>query len=196
MTNNDNRVTGGLVIVTSERGGYIGQTDERDIYLYVRRNLFCFSKSKKKKEDDEHFRQVANRVLFGKTQISKQRPQCVRVCVQPNKRSQNKQNTDAVIIITVLINISMFPYLFGSCFGGQLRSQQSQKSKDDGGHQHSQVTIQWMINNQPNKKWRQRGEQKEKENEGNKRVTMRLVVVERDLREPLVDNKPTTCEDK
>ena len=56
MTNNDNRVTGGLVIVTSERGGYIGQTDERDIYLYVRRNLFCFSKSKKKKEDDEHFR--------------------------------------------------------------------------------------------------------------------------------------------
>jgi hypothetical protein len=29
-----------------------------------------------------------------------------------------------------------------------------------------------------------KGEQKEKENEGNKRVTMRLVVVERDLREP------------
>ena len=56
MTNNDNRVTGGLVIVTRERGGYIEQTDERDIYLYVRRNLFCFSKSKKKKEDDEHFR--------------------------------------------------------------------------------------------------------------------------------------------
>lgn len=41
-----------------------------------------------------------------------------------------------------------------------------------------------------------KGEQKnEKENEGNKRVTMKLVVVERDLREPLVDNKPTTCED-
>jgi hypothetical protein len=38
----------------------------------------------------------------------------VYVCVQPNKRSQNKQNTDAVIIITVLINISMFSYLFGS----------------------------------------------------------------------------------
>lgn len=50
--------TGGLVIVTSERGGYIGRTDERDIFICsakLWRNFFVSPKVKKK-EDEEHFR--------------------------------------------------------------------------------------------------------------------------------------------